>query len=80
MGKKTAILEEARTVKQESTEMRAAYLGGEEDPLDGFEFRPTMAGRLEREVVRCSIVAATPSWQEVLDGALKLAAAEDPAP
>jgi hypothetical protein len=37
-GKKTAILEEARSVKQEATEMREAYLAGEDDPLDGFEF------------------------------------------
>jgi hypothetical protein len=37
-GKKTAILEKARETKKEATEMREAYLGGEEDPLDGFEF------------------------------------------
>jgi hypothetical protein len=37
-GKKTAILEKAREVKGEATEMRQAYLGGEDDPLDGFEF------------------------------------------
>jgi hypothetical protein len=37
-GKKTAITEKAREVKQEATEMREAYLAGEEDPLDGFEF------------------------------------------
>jgi hypothetical protein len=37
-GKKTAILEKAREVKQEATEMREAYLAGEDDPLDGFEF------------------------------------------
>jgi hypothetical protein len=37
-GKKTAIIEQARTVKQEATEMREAYLAGEDDPLDGFEF------------------------------------------
>jgi hypothetical protein len=37
-GKKTAILDEAREVKKEATEMREAYLGGEDDPLDGFEF------------------------------------------
>ena len=37
-GKKTAILESARETKQEATEMREAYLGGEDDPLDGFEF------------------------------------------
>jgi len=37
-GKKTAIIEEARSVKQEATDMREAYLAGEDDPLDGFEF------------------------------------------
>ncbi len=37
-GKKTAILESARETKQEATEMREAYLGTEDDPLDGFEF------------------------------------------
>jgi hypothetical protein len=37
-GKKTAILDKAREVKGEATEMREAYLGGEDDPLDGFEF------------------------------------------
>jgi hypothetical protein len=37
-GKKTAILEQAREVKKEAAEMREAYLGGEDDPLDGFEF------------------------------------------
>jgi hypothetical protein len=37
-GKKTAVLEKAREVKQEATEMMETYLGGEDDPLDGFEF------------------------------------------
>jgi len=37
-GKKTAILEEAREVKQEATEMMHTYLEGEEEALDGFEF------------------------------------------
>jgi hypothetical protein len=53
-GKKTAILEQAREVKKEATEMREAYLGGEEDPLDGFEFL-TMAEA--GEVGHWSIVA-----------------------
>src|SRR5215207_9901587 len=53
-GKKTAIVEEAREVKQEATEMREAYLAGEEDPLDGFEFL-TMAEA--GEVGHWSIVA-----------------------
>jgi hypothetical protein len=37
-GKKTAILEEAREVKQEATEMMQTYLEGEDEALDGFEF------------------------------------------
>ena len=53
-GKKTAILDEAREVKQEATEMREAYLADEDDPLDGFEFL-TMAEA--GEVGHWSIVA-----------------------
>jgi hypothetical protein len=53
-GKKTAIVAQAREVKQEATEMRAAYLAGEDDPLDGFEFL-TMAEA--GEVGHWSIVA-----------------------
>jgi hypothetical protein len=37
-GKKTAILDEAREVKQKATEMMQDYLAGEADALDGFEF------------------------------------------
>ena len=37
-GKKTAILEKAREVKQEATEMMKTYLGDDADVLDGFEF------------------------------------------
>ena len=37
-GKKTAILESARETRGEATEMMETYLGGEDDPLDGFEF------------------------------------------
>ena len=37
-GKKTAILDEARTVKQDATEMMKTYLEGEDEALDGFEF------------------------------------------
>jgi hypothetical protein len=37
-GKKTAILEEAKEVKQEATEMMKTYLKDEEEALDGFEF------------------------------------------
>ena len=53
-GKKTAILESARETRHEATEMREAYLGGEDDPLDGFEFL-TMAEA--GEVGHWSIVA-----------------------
>jgi hypothetical protein len=53
-GKKTSILEQARETKQEAAEMREAYLGGEDDPLDGFEFL-TMAEA--GEVGHWSIVA-----------------------
>ncbi len=37
-GKNTAILEKAREVKQEATEMMDTYLQDEEEALDGFEF------------------------------------------
>ena len=41
-GKKTAIVEKGRETKKEASEMRDAYLEGEEEALDGFEFM-TMA-------------------------------------
>jgi hypothetical protein len=37
-GKKTAILDEARTVKQKGAEMMKIYLDEDSDALDGFEF------------------------------------------
>jgi len=37
-GKKTAILEKANETKSEVVDMMNTYLGGESDPLDGFEF------------------------------------------
>jgi hypothetical protein len=37
-GKKTAILEEASTVKGKGAEMMATYLDADSDALDGFEF------------------------------------------
>jgi hypothetical protein len=37
-GKKTAILDEAREVKQKATEMMQNYLDRASDALDGFEF------------------------------------------
>jgi len=37
-GRKTAIREKAKETKGEAAEMREAYLEGEEEALDGFEF------------------------------------------
>jgi hypothetical protein len=37
-GRKTAIREKAQETKKEAAEMREAYLEGEEEALDGFEF------------------------------------------
>jgi hypothetical protein len=37
-GKKTAILQEARSVKNKATEMMSDYLERDSDALDGFEF------------------------------------------
>ena len=37
-GKKTAISEKGREVKQKVQKMMTTYLDGEKDPLDGFEF------------------------------------------
>jgi hypothetical protein len=37
-GRKTAILERARETRDEADRMMRTYLGGEDDPLDGFEF------------------------------------------
>jgi hypothetical protein len=37
-GKKTAILEEARSTKAKGAEMMKTYLGDDSDSLDGFEF------------------------------------------
>ena len=37
-GKKTAILEEARTTKAKGAEMMKTYLDADSDALDGFEF------------------------------------------
>lgn len=45
-GKKTAILEEAREVKQKASEMMSTYLDDDADALDGFEFL-TMAEAAE---------------------------------
>ena len=45
-GKKSAILSEAREVRQKATEMRETYLDEDADALDGFEFL-TMAEAAE---------------------------------
>ena len=45
-GKKTAILEEARSVKKKASEMMSTYLDRDADALDGFEFL-TMAEAAE---------------------------------
>jgi hypothetical protein len=45
-GKKTAILDEAREVKQKAAEMMKTYLDEDSDALDGFEFL-TMAEAAE---------------------------------
>jgi hypothetical protein len=37
-GKKTAVLDEARSVRGDAREMMQTYLDGEDDALDGFEF------------------------------------------
>jgi hypothetical protein len=95
-GKKTAIVDKAREVKTEATQMREAYLDGEEDPLDGFEFL-TMAEAGEvghwaivaklneragnpelRKLTEWALPIQQRHLQDVLDGSLKLAAAEDP--
>lgn len=53
-GRKTAIREMAKETKSEVAEMRQAYLEGEEEALDGFEFLTmTEAGELGHwEIVR----------------------------
>ena len=74
-GKKTAIVEEARSVKQEATEMREAYLGGEDDPLDGFEFL-TMAEAGEvghwAIVAKLNEKAGNPELRKLAEWALPL--------
>jgi len=52
-GKKSAILEEARDVKQKGATMLKTYLDGDADALDGFEFL-TMAEAGEVATGRCS--------------------------
>jgi hypothetical protein len=93
-GKKTAILQEARTTKAKGAEMMKTYLDEESDSLDGFEFL-TMAEA--GEVGHWSVlkamnggdaqVAELVSWalpiqqrhlNDVMTASIDLAAAEDP--
>jgi hypothetical protein len=74
-GKKTAILEKAREVKGEATDMMETYLGGEDDPLDGFEFL-TMAEAGEvghwMIVKKMNERAAAPGVGELVEWALPI--------
>jgi hypothetical protein len=74
-GKKTAILDKAKEVRDEVTEMMETYLAGEDEALDGFEFL-TMAEA--GEVGHWSIVgklnerARNPSVAELVEWALPI--------
>jgi len=71
-GKKTAILEEARTVKSKAADMMSTYLDQDSDALDGFEFL-TMAEASEvghwsvlgkmNEKARIAAVGELVQWQ-----------------
>ncbi len=92
-GKKKSVLEKAREVKLEATEMMRTYLGDQADALDGFEFL-TMAEAGHWHIVRLMAERAgdsatldladwaTPIQERHLDqarrGSLDLAAQEDP--
>ncbi len=52
-GKKTAILDEARTVKTKAANTMSTYLDSDADALDGFEFL-TMAERARLGTARCA--------------------------
>jgi hypothetical protein len=71
-GKKTAILEQARTTKQEATEMMQTYLGDDADGVDGFEFL-TMAEAAEvghwQIVGKLNERAQLPGLQELVEWA-----------
>lgn len=72
-GKKTAINDKARETKQEAAEMRDAYLEGEEEALDGFEFLSmSEAGELcHWEIVqRISEKAGEDEIRKLADGVL----------
>ena len=74
-GKKTAILEKAKEVRDDATKMMETYLAGEDEALDGFEFL-TMAEA--GEVGHWSIVgklnekARNPDVAELVDWALPI--------
>ncbi|HEY4451774.1 MAG TPA: hypothetical protein VGN13_09295 [Solirubrobacteraceae bacterium] len=74
-GKKTAIVEKAREVKQEATEMMQTYLEGEDHALDGFEFL-TMAEAGEvghwRIVEKLNESAGFPVFDELARWALPI--------
>jgi hypothetical protein len=74
-GKKTAILEKAREVKQEASEMMHTYLEGETEALDGFEFL-TMAEAGEvghwRIVAKLNERAGNSSVEELVQWALPI--------
>jgi hypothetical protein len=71
-GKKTAISEKGREVKQKVEKMMTTYLDGEKDPLDGFEFlEMAEAGELGHwEIVReVAADAGAPNIVELADWA-----------
>jgi hypothetical protein len=74
-GKKTAIVEKAREVKQEATKMMQTYLEGENEALDGFEFL-TMAEAGEvshwKIVDKLNEKAGIPSVSELTQWALPI--------
>lgn len=95
-GKKTAIQRKAREVKGEGREMLEAYLAGEDDPLEGFEFLSMVeAGEATHWAILKTLnekaghegVERLTEWalpiqrrhaEQAVDGALDLAADEDP--
>jgi hypothetical protein len=74
-GKKTAIIEKSREVKQEASEMMSTYPADEEDALDGFEFL-TMAEAGEvghwRIVEKLNEKAQNPSITELAKWAVPI--------
>jgi hypothetical protein len=74
-GKKTAIVEKAREVKQEASEMMKTYLEGEDEALDGFEFL-TMAEAGEvghwKIVDKLNEKAGIPAVEELAQWALPI--------